>query len=98
MNCKLFSERLQIKVIPTIALIKDSKTKDYIRGFTDLGNCDDFSTAILEWRIAQSGVINYDGDLLIPPEEKHRKNKITMEKKTIRGNDISDDSDIDFND
>ena len=39
-------------------------------GFTDLGNCDDFSTEMLEWRIAQSGAIEYDGDLLTPPDIK----------------------------
>lgn len=63
-------ERLKIRVIPTIALIKDSNAKDYIIGFTDLGNCDDFSTEMLEWRIAQSGAIEYDGDLLHPPDNK----------------------------
>lgn len=57
-------------MIPTIALIKDSNAKDYIIGFTDLGNCDDFSTEMLEWRIARSGVIEYDGDLLNPPDKK----------------------------
>ncbi len=67
-----------------MALIKDSKTKDYIVGFTDLGNCDDFSTEILEWRIAQSGAIDYSGDLLTPPDQ-HKKKTIDMKKKTIRG-------------
>lgn len=54
------TQRLRIKIIPTIACIKDSKTKDYIVGFTDLGNRDDFSTEMLEWRIAQSTAIKYD--------------------------------------
>lgn len=54
------TQRLRIVVIPTIALIKDSKTKDFIVGFTDLGNRDDFSTAMMEWRIAQSGSIEYN--------------------------------------
>lgn len=54
------TQRLRIQVIPTIALIKDSKTKDFIVGFTDLGNKDDFSTAMMEWRIAQSGAIEYN--------------------------------------
>lgn len=53
------TQRLRIKVIPTIALVKDSKTKDFIVGFSDLGNCDDFSTEMMEWRIAQSGAIDY---------------------------------------
>lgn len=71
-------------------MVVDSKTKDYIVGFNDLGNCDDFSTEVLEWRIAQVGAINYDGDLLTPPDE--RKIKKPSQKKTIREKD-SDDSD-----
>ncbi|XP_061387486.1 thioredoxin domain-containing protein 9 [Musca vetustissima] len=91
------TQRLRIKVIPTIALIKDSKTKDFIVGFTDLGNCDDFSTDMLEWRIAQSGAIDYKGDLMTPPDVK-KKSYINRPKKTIRGGYDSDDSDIDFDD
>lgn len=53
------TERLRIKVIPTLALVKDGKTKDYIVGFTDLGNTDDFSTEMLEWRLGCSDIINY---------------------------------------
>ncbi|KAI8043937.1 hypothetical protein M5D96_000085 [Drosophila gunungcola] len=64
------TQRLRIKVIPTIALVKDSKTKDFIVGFTDLGNCDDFATEMLEWRIAHSGAIDYKGDLMQPPDVK----------------------------
>lgn len=66
----LYTEKLKIRVIPTIACIKDSNAKDYIIGFTDLGNCDDFSTDMLEWRIARSGAIDYDGDILTPPDKK----------------------------
>lgn len=91
------TQRLRIKVIPTIALIKDSKTKDFIVGFTDLGNCDDFSTDMLEWRIAQSGAIDYKGDLMTPPDVK-KKTYINRPRKTIRGGYDSDDSDIDFDD
>jgi thioredoxin-like negative regulator of GroEL len=36
-KCPFLTERLRIKVIPTLACIKDAKTKDYIVGFTDLG-------------------------------------------------------------
>ncbi|XP_067616595.1 thioredoxin domain-containing protein 9 [Eurosta solidaginis] len=89
------TQRLRIKVIPTIALVKDSKTKDFIVGFTDLGNCDDFSTEMLEWRIAQSGVIDYKGDLMTPPDVK-KKSYINRVNKTIRSGYDSDDSDIDF--
>lgn len=52
-------ERLRIKVIPTLALIKDGKSQDYIVGFTDLGNTDDFTTETLEWRLGCADIINY---------------------------------------
>ncbi|XP_055603166.1 thioredoxin domain-containing protein 9-like [Uranotaenia lowii] len=97
-KCPFLTQRLRIKVIPSIALIKDSKTKDYIVGFTDLGNCDDFSTEMFEWRIAQSGAIDYNGDLLTPPDDKKKKKQAYNSKKTIRGGYVSDDSDIDFDD
>ena len=44
-------ERLRIKVIPTLALVKDGKTQDFVVGFSDLGNTDDFTTETLEWRL-----------------------------------------------
>jgi hypothetical protein len=33
-------------------MIKEAKTRGYVVGFTDLGNTDEFSTEMLEWRIA----------------------------------------------
>ncbi|XP_050682580.1 thioredoxin domain-containing protein 9 [Leptidea sinapis] len=45
--------RLKIRVLPTLALFKDNKSRDYVVGFTDLGNRDDFSTDMLEWRLAR---------------------------------------------
>lgn len=53
------TERLRIKIIPTLALLVDGKSKDYVVGFTDLGNTDEFSTEMLEWRLGCAGVINY---------------------------------------
>lgn len=88
------TERLRIRIIPTIALIVNGKTKDYIIGFTELGNCDNFSTETLQCRLAQSGVINYDDDLL--PSEIGKKPFIfkPSKTKTIKGRN-SDDSDND---
>jgi hypothetical protein len=40
-------------VIPTIGLVKDNKTKDFVVGFTELGNRDDFHTDMLEWRLGR---------------------------------------------
>jgi len=61
-------------------------------GFTDLGNTDDFSTEMLEWRIAHADVIEYTGDLLQPPNQNSKSKLKIKSKKTIRGNDY-DDSD-----
>lgn len=47
--------RMKIRVLPTIVLFKDFKSCDYIIGFDDLGGHDEFSTEMMEWRIAQKG-------------------------------------------
>ncbi|KAJ0184415.1 hypothetical protein K1T71_000838 [Dendrolimus kikuchii] len=91
--------RLKIRMIPTIGLVKDNKTKDFVVGFTDLGNRDDFTTEILEWRIARSEVIEYSGDLLVPPAEAKKQRALQIQsKKTIKGRTDDSDSDLDFSD
>ncbi|XP_066587753.1 thioredoxin domain-containing protein 9 [Prorops nasuta] len=94
-RCPFLTQRLRIKIIPTIALIVNSKTKDYIVGFTDLGNRDDFSTQVLEARIAHSGAIKYNEEL---DPDNGRKPWLSQasKPKTIKGKE-SDDSDDDFN-
>ncbi|KAM9487350.1 thioredoxin domain-containing protein 9 [Clarias gariepinus] len=91
------TERLRIKVIPTLALVKDGKTKDYIVGFTDLGNTDDFSTEMLEWRLGCSDIINYSGNRFEPPTlgQKPGAKFTKLEKKTIRGKGYDSDSESD---
>lgn len=88
---------MKIRVLPTMCIVRDSKTRDFIVGFTDLGNTDDFSTSMLEWRLARSDVIEYDGDLLHPPKnnKKSGRQNLKVQKKTIRGRTDSDDSDSD---
>jgi len=94
---KFLVDRLRIKIMPTICLAKDGKTVDYVAGFDDLGGIDDFSTEMLEWRIARAGVIEYSGDLLNPPLPGNTgaKSKLLghMTKKTIRGGHDANDSD-----
>ncbi|CAL8266530.1 unnamed protein product [Lota lota] len=89
------SERLHIKVIPTLALLIDGITKDYVVGFSDLGNTDDFPTEMLEWRLGCTDVINYSGNPMEPPSlTKRPGTKFTkVEKKTIRGRGYDSDSD-----
>ena len=96
MRCPFLTERLRIKIIPTIAIIVNGKTKDYIVGFTDLGNRDDFSTETLELRISLVGAITVE-DNCQSETSKKRWLSYTPKSKTIRGpNDSnSDDSDDD---
>ena len=37
-------------------MVKDSITRGYIVGFTDLGNTDEFSTEMLAWRLGHVGL------------------------------------------
>ncbi|XP_077983999.1 thioredoxin domain-containing protein 9-like [Glandiceps talaboti] len=95
-KCPFLAERLRIKVIPTIALIKDGKTSDYIVGFDDMGGNDDFPTEMLEWRLGCASVIDYAGNLQDPPlQGAQSKSILKNPKKTIRGR-VDDDSDEDW--
>ncbi|KAK3606714.1 hypothetical protein CHS0354_005852 [Potamilus streckersoni] len=98
-KCKFLTERLKIKVIPTLCIAKDGKTADYIVGFDDLGGTDEFPTEMLEWRLGRSGCINYQGDLLHPPALPGQKKDTSVlgfaKKKTIRGGGGDSSSDED---
>ena len=91
-------DRLKIRILPTIAVVINSLTKDYIKGFDDLGGTDDFSTDMLEWRLACSDAIDYSGNILEPPGSNSKKKSttssaITRAQKTIREADLSSDDD-----
>ncbi|VDO38764.1 unnamed protein product [Haemonchus placei] len=76
--------RLNIRVIPTIAIVKDQQTIDYIRGFDDLGGIDDFKTEVLENRIARSGVIKVE-------KMKAEPQKIKIIRGAAKTKDTGDD-------
>lgn len=88
--------RLKIRIIPTIVLCKSGQVVDYIVGFDELGGEDDFSTEVLEWRLAKSEMINYDGDLSTPPDgpvSREMRPFIKYVKKNVRSDaKDSDDS------
>ncbi|KAA3680553.1 uncharacterized protein DEA37_0012186 [Paragonimus westermani] len=97
------AQRLNIVVIPTLILIKDGQVCDRIIGFDELGGHDEFSTAMLEWRLAVGQVINYQGDITVPPDSGKPKSSGLFvgldskrkEVKTIRDKHIGDDEDDD---
>jgi hypothetical protein len=51
------TEKLKIWMLPTLALIRNEKTVDYVVGLDDMGGKDDFSTDVLAGRLAAVGVI-----------------------------------------
>jgi len=95
-KCPFLAEKLKVKVIPTIVLIQKTILVDKIVGFTELGNCDDFTTEVMEWRIAQNNIINYDGDLSTPPDQQVNKKTKSYGKKIRDSAYNRDDDDLDI--
>jgi len=93
-------ERMKIRVLPTLVLFEDFKSVDYIIGFDSLGGIDEFSTEMMEWRIAQKGIISYNGDLTSPPDSKPKEKKLAFGavQKNIRGTNRDDSDDDDGED
>jgi len=92
-KCPFLCDRLKIKVIPTVLCIKNQQTTGQIVGFADLGNTDEFSTEMLEWRLAHAEVINYSGDLQTPPDQAERKKKTNFVGKKVKGRGKKNDDD-----
>ncbi|VDD86681.1 unnamed protein product [Enterobius vermicularis] len=90
------TQRLDIRVIPTIAIVIDSKTVDYIRGFTDLGGVDDFKTGTLEWRLGWHGAIDYDGPSYLSNSEGKKTRILKKNARTVRSSTADDTSDDDY--
>lgn len=77
-------------------MVKDKIVIDRIVGFTELGNRDDFSTAVIEWRLARSNIIHYDGDLSEMPGAALTKKPSLIFKKGKRSiRELDSDSDSD---
>ncbi|KAJ7180220.1 thioredoxin-like protein [Mycena crocata] len=56
-NVPWLVEKLGIQVLPCVICFVDGISKDRLVGFEELGNSDAFDTAVLELRLAVSGVI-----------------------------------------
>ena len=70
---------------------------DRIVGFSDLGNTDDFTTEVMEWRLGVANGIHYQGDKSIPPYERVTK-KMKVIGKNLRGSTKDNESDSDEDD
>lgn len=93
-KCPFLAARLHIKTIPTVLCIQKSIVIDKVVGFTSLGNTDEFTTEVLEWRLAQNNILNYDGDLSVMPTGSEKKEKVT--KRSIRDGIFANQSDDDL--
>ena len=51
------TDRLKIWMLPTLALIRNEKTEDYVVGLNELGGKDDFPTSALEGRLQAAGLL-----------------------------------------
>ncbi|TEB35631.1 GTPase inhibitor [Coprinellus micaceus] len=60
-NIPWLVEKLQIKVLPCVVAFVNGVTADRLVGFEELGNADNFDTAVLELRLSQCGVIQKAG-------------------------------------
>ena len=70
-------ERLKIIMLPSILLIKDTKTIHTIVGFEEFGNHDEFPTSTLEYVLSEHKVLSYDGP---PPEDADEDTGAVMPK------------------
>ena len=95
-------ERLKIRVLPTLAIVLNNVTKDYIKGFDELGGTDDFTTETLEWRLGCSDALSYSGNILEPPGTGtgtgtggQKQSFLNRKVKSIRSGHLSSDEDED---
>ncbi|XP_022083593.1 thioredoxin domain-containing protein plp1-like [Acanthaster planci] len=75
-----------IKVLPAILVFIDAMYKDRIIGFDELGNDENFTTEMLERRLAKSGVIQL-------PDVQPQENKTILGYDRRKPDEESDDDD-----
>ena len=91
------TDRLKIWMLPTLALIKNEKTTDYVVGFDDLGGVDDFQTETLAMRLVAGGMI-FEQDDYKPAASNAPTRSIRSATDNLRSykrTDSDEDSDFD---
>jgi len=73
-----FVDKLNLRILPTIICFKDGIAIDRIIGFEELGENDNFSTKLLEKRLAKSGVI------LIKENEEQKSQNLTEKQNALK--------------
>ena len=74
---------------------QNEKTVDYIVGFDDLGGSDDFSTDVLEGRLAAAGVIQESASAAMRHLSAVQEKKTSSVRASMIRTDSDEDSDFD---
>ena len=61
-------EKLGIRVMPTLVIVKNRKVEHHMRGFDELGSSEDFSTELLAHVLANHGALTSTEEEHNPPE------------------------------
>eukprot|EP01084_Bolivina_argentea_P175604 304068_1 len=90
-------EKLDIEVMPTLLLVKDSKTVHQIRGFDEMGGTDDFHEDVLAWVISVYQCGSWEGE---PPHQLQESggglNRVGLKCFGKRGGGRDDEYDSDY--
>jgi thiol-disulfide isomerase/thioredoxin len=57
-----FVQKLAIRILPCLVCFKDGIAVERLIGTMELGNCEDFSAALLALRLAEKGCLEYEGN------------------------------------
>jgi hypothetical protein len=57
-----FVEKLAIRILPCLVCFENGVAIDRLIGTMELGNCEDFSAALLALRLAEKGCLEYEGN------------------------------------
>lgn len=85
-------ERLKIWMLPTLAMVKNGKTTDYIVGLDELGGHEDFDPSLLEGRLISAGILFESSCAKPKPQEGQVKRSIA--KGGFRKSESDEDSDF----
>ncbi|GAB4816630.1 hypothetical protein N2152v2_003676 [Parachlorella kessleri] len=89
------TDRLKVWMLPTLAVIRNEKTTDYIVGLDELGGSENFSTEALESRLVLAGVLFEDSQPRLA-----RSGGEPAQQRTVRQSDCckrsESDEDSDF--
>ena len=57
-----FVEKLKIRILPCLICFDDGVAVDRLLGTMELGNCEEFSAALLAFKLAEKGCLEYEGN------------------------------------